>query len=68
MSAPDHTPRSRPLNWRLISLLIAGGGVALLVAANAHLVHVALVSQPECVPHLKSTGPEGTFRAARSAC
>ena len=68
MSAPASTPRARQLNWRLISLLIAGGGVALLIAANAHLVYVALVSQPDCVPHVKSTGDDGTFRAARSAC
>jgi hypothetical protein len=68
MSAPARIPRARQLNWRLISLLIAGGGVALLVAANAHLVYVALVSQPDCVPHVKSTGDDGTFRAARSAC
>lgn len=75
MSAPagtsrPNTPHTRQLYWRLISLLIAGGGVALLIAANAHLVYVARVSQPDCVPHAKSPGDAGTgtFRAARSAC
>ncbi|HEX2842703.1 hypothetical protein [Hyphomicrobium sp.] len=73
MTAPVGTsrpnaPLSRQLNWRLISLLIAGGVVALLIAANTHLVYVALVSQPDCVPHVKSSGEDGTFRAARSAC
>ena len=73
MSAPAVTPRaskapSGQRNWRRISLLIAGGGTALLIAANAHLVYVALVSQPDCVPHAKSPGDAGMFRAARSAC
>lgn len=53
--------------WRLIALLIAGGGSALLIAANGHLVWVALASQPSCVAHAKSAGGEG-FRAARSSC
>ena len=68
MSAPAPRPRLSRRNWRRVSLLIAAAGVGLLVAANAHLVHVALVSQPDCVPHAKSAGEGGTFRAARSAC
>lgn len=55
--------RRRTLLW-----LAIGGGVAALVAANAHLVHVALRSQPDCVAHAKTTGEAGTFRAARPAC
>jgi len=45
--------------------------VALLLGANAHLVYVALRSQPECVTHVKpgAAAPAGsTFRAAKSAC
>lgn len=58
---------------RTVWLLAAGAGLALLVAANAHLVYVAVASQPDCVPHLKEAGGkeagEGqTFRAARPAC
>jgi len=68
MSAPTGTPRARQRNWRLISLLIAGGALAFLIAANAHLVYVAIISQPDCVPHAKSAGDASTFRAARSAC
>lgn len=69
MSAPAGTSRHRQYNnWRLISLSLAAAGAALLIAANAHLVYVALVSQPECVSHVKSAGENGTFRAARSAC
>jgi hypothetical protein len=43
--------------------------VALLLGANAHLVYVAVTSQPDCVPHAKEVGVEGApLRAARSAC
>lgn len=63
-----HPPRAARVNWRLVSLLIAGAGLVLLVAANAHLVYVALDSQPDCVPHVKAPGEDGMFRAARSAC
>lgn len=42
---------------------------AILVFANAHFVYVALSSQPDCVPHLKSSGEaSGSFRAAKSSC
>lgn len=60
--------RRRLPGSRRAVLLLVGAGVLLLVAANVHLVHVALSTQPDCVPHLKSPGSEGTFRAARSAC
>lgn len=59
------TPRLS--RWRIIALLIAAGGMAVLVAANAHLVWVALASQPSCVAHAKAAGGDG-FRAARSSC
>jgi len=58
----------RPRRWILIGMLI-GAGVLLLVVANAHLVYVAMVSQPACVPHPTATdGAAGTFRAAKPAC
>ena len=59
-------PLSRP-RWRLLVTVVAGGA-ALLVAANTHLVYVALVSQPDCVPHAKLPGDGGGFHAARSVC
>lgn len=68
MSASADYPRVTKPRWRRVALLIAGGAVAVFVAANAHLVYVALRSQPDCVPHVKSAGEDGTFRAARSAC
>lgn len=60
--------RGSRLNWRLVSLTIAAVGIAVLVGANAHLVYVALQSQPDCVPHAKGAHEGEMFRAARSAC
>lgn len=56
-------PRRRGLVW-----LAVGAGIVLLLAANAHLVFVAFVSQPDCVVHSKAPGADGTYRAAKSAC
>lgn len=43
--------------------------VALVAAANIHLVYVSLASQPACVPHLQAPDGSGsTYRAAKSAC
>lgn len=47
--------------------LAVGAGLALLLGANWHLVHVALTSQPDCVAHLRQ-GEAGGYSAARSAC
>ncbi len=42
---------------------------ALVAAANIHLVHVSIASQPGCVPHLKAPDGSGTtYRAAKSSC
>lgn len=62
-------PAGRRPGWRLIAGFIAGAVVLLLVVANAHLVYVAVASQPDCVAHIKTPGQGGAgFRAARSAC
>lgn len=59
----------RPLNWKRISIAIASVGIVVLLGANAHLVYVALRSQPDCVPHAKVPDGSGDgFRAAKSAC
>jgi hypothetical protein len=60
--------RSPRVNWRLLSLAIATACIVLLAAANAHLVYVAVESQPDCVGHAKDTGRPGTYMAAKSAC
>lgn len=58
--------------WSRRRTVAAGLAAVVLVvffAANAHLVFVALTSQPDCVPHLKSaTEGAGDFIAAKSSC
>ncbi|HRH19638.1 MAG TPA: hypothetical protein PLE81_03265 [Brevundimonas sp.] len=58
---------ARRADWRLISLLLVAGVVALVVAANAHLVWVAVTSQPDCVVQTDSMGEAG-LQPARRAC
>ena len=54
---------------RLLVGLLVSAGVLLFAAANAHLVYVAVASQPDCVAHLKEAGSgPGQFRAAKSSC
>jgi hypothetical protein len=54
---------------KLAVVVLVAGGVALFALANAHLVYVAVTSQPECVPHGKAgTPPGGPLQAAKSSC
>lgn len=55
--------RTRLLVWAIIP-----AAILIFAAANIHLVYVAINSQPDCVPHLKDTGENGRYRAAKSAC
>ena len=48
--------------------LLVPAGLLFVAVANAHLVYVAVTSQPDCVPHLKEAGTGGSYRAAKSAC
>ncbi len=49
--------------------LLVGASLLLFAGANAHLLYVAIASQPECVPHATdSNTPAAGFRAAKSAC
>ncbi len=51
--------------------LAVAAGIALLVLANAHLVYVAVGSQPECVAHLKAgdaAAGSALYSAAKSSC
>lgn len=68
MTAPLANPAPAPRRKRRAVLWVALALVAGLVLANAHLVYVAVTSQPECVAHLKQTGPAGSFQAAKSSC
>lgn len=58
--------------WRTKSIvwLSIGLGLIVLVAANVHLVYVAVSSQPDCVAHVRHGQGNGTnsFSAATSSC
>lgn len=57
----------RRMSWT--AWLLVGAGVLVFCGANAHLVYVAMSSQPECVTHLKEPQHgSGTYRAAQSDC
>lgn len=60
------------LRRRLMAWAWAGGGLLLFGAANAHLVYVAMRSQPDCVDHVRpgqaKDGEATRFGAAKSAC
>ncbi|MFB9984016.1 hypothetical protein ACFSQQ_03790 [Mesorhizobium kowhaii] len=44
--------------------------MALVAAANVHLVYVSFASQADCVPHLKEPGDpaKNSYAAASSSC
>lgn len=51
--------------------IVIGLGLTLVMAANAHLVFVAINSEPACVPHARIGTGHGShhgFAAAQSAC
>ena len=55
---------------RTIGMIVAAGLLA-LVGANAHLLYVALISQPDCVAHIRpgeAASGDHSFSAAKSAC
>lgn len=54
---------------KAIVWLAVSAGVAVLLAANAHLVYVATTSQPDCVAHARiGEGSGEQFSAAKSSC
>jgi hypothetical protein len=58
--------------WKTKSIvwLSVGFGLIVLAAANAHLLYVAVSSQPDCVAHLQHGEGDGanSFSAATSSC
>ncbi|MCP8937435.1 hypothetical protein NK718_02815 [Alsobacter sp. SYSU M60028] len=54
---------------RLVALAVTAG-VLIVLAANAHLVYVAVTSQPDCVAHTIDMAAPGSpaLRAAESGC
>lgn len=60
--------RRGPTRWQLIGGGLAAGGIALFALANAHLVSVAISTQPECVAHVEASPEAQGYSAARSSC
>jgi hypothetical protein len=63
----------RRVRTRTVVGLSVLAAVLLLAGANAHLVYVAVTSQPDCVDHVREGDVAkgqvpGSFRAAKSAC
>jgi hypothetical protein len=64
-TATKHT-RTRAILW-----LAIGTGLLLVLIANSHLVYLAVMSQPDCVAHVRQgegSAKDGKFSAARSSC
>jgi hypothetical protein len=63
-------PAGRSRMTVAVALAIAIG-LALIVAANAHLLYVAVTSQPDCIAHVRrgdDTSKDNGFSAATSSC
>ena len=58
------------LHGKVVVGLLVAAGAAVFLAANGHLIYVAMTSQPDCVSHVKpgEAAPAGALSAARSAC
>ncbi len=54
--------------WTPRAIAVAVAVAALFIVANAHLIAVSFWSQPDCVPHLKSSGEGAGYHAAGSSC
>jgi len=59
-----------PVRIKALVWLAVAFGLALLAFANAHLLYVAVTSQPDCVAHVRSgeAASAGMFSAAQSSC
>lgn len=70
MTASPATISRRRSRVGITALALVAAGISGLAAANAHLVYVSVMSQPDCVPHAKETGAAASnvYRAARSSC
>ena len=58
--------RTRVVVWTAVC-----AGLLLVLIANSHLVYMAIISQPECVAHVRQgegSARDGKFSAARSSC
>jgi hypothetical protein len=63
-SLPKSRQRARLWLWIALAIVV-------VLAANAHLVYVAVSSQPACVTHVRQgegSADGGRFSAAESSC
>lgn len=58
----------QPIRMRVLVGLAIAGGIGVVALANIHLLWASLLSQPDCVQHLKAPGTSGQFRAAQPSC
>ena len=68
LAMPDKQPRAKTMTSFWVLLAVAA---AAFIAANAHLIYVATMSQPACLTHLKQgegDATRGLFSAAESSC
>lgn len=68
MTELTRLPGAREL---LFIRVVISTAVLALIAANAHLVYVAVMSQPDCVQHIHGgdvVPGRGGFSAAQSSC
>jgi hypothetical protein len=67
LALPNEPGRRRPIRlWLWIAF-----AAAVVLAANAHLIYVAISSQPPCVMHIRQgegSADRGRFSAAESSC
>ena len=68
LAAHHRRPSKRAITriWLLVALAVVA-----ILAANAHLIYVAITLQPACVAHLRQgegSGERGLFSAAQSSC
>jgi len=60
------SPTMKYRSW--LAWLFVSAGLLLVAGANAHLLYVAIRSQPDCVEKSQAPGETRGYRAAKSAC
>lgn len=71
MIATEQSSKGSRSRSGLAMATLLGAALVIFFLANAHLLYVAMQSQPDCVPHVKPSGeavPGIEYGAAKSAC
>lgn len=61
-------PRKGPTRWQIFGGALAVGGAVLFLGANAHLLTIAIATDPECVKAAPPSPENAGYAAARPAC